>query len=134
DLAHYMSDQIYQRVTGIRGIFSTRIAYVEQVGNVYRLMLADADGARPRLLKESRPNEPILSPAWSPDGRRLAYVSFETTRPAIYVQEVATGARQQITDFEGLNGAPDWSPDGRKLAITLSKDGNPEIYTVDIAT
>lgn len=134
DLAHYMSDQIYQRITGIRGIFSTRIAYVEQMGDIYRLMMADADGARPRLLKESRAGEPILSPSWSPDGRYIAYVSFETTRPAIYVQEVATGVRQQITNFEGLNGAPAWSPDGRKLAITLSKDGNPEIYTVDVQT
>jgi TolB protein len=134
DLAHYMSDQIYQRITGIRGVFSTRIIYVEQLGEIYRLMMADADGARPRLLKESRPGEPILSPAWSPDGRYVAYVSFETSRPAIYIQEIATGTRQQITNFEGLNGAPAWSPDGRKLAITLSKDGNPEIYTVDVNT
>lgn len=134
DLAHYMSDQIYKQVTGIRGIFSTRIIYVEQIGDVYRLMLADADGARPRLLKESRPGEPILSPAWSPNGRYVAYVSFETTRPAIYVQEIATGTRRQMTNFEGLNGAPAWSPDGQKLAITLSKDGNPEIYTLDVNT
>ncbi|MEX1031877.1 MAG: Tol-Pal system protein TolB, partial [Cellvibrionaceae bacterium] len=97
DLAHYMSDQVYQQVTGIRGIFSTRIIYVEQIGEIYRLMLADADGARPRLLKESRPREPLLSPSWSPDGRYVAYVSFETTRPAIYLQEIATGVRQQMT-------------------------------------
>lgn len=134
DLAHYMSDQIYERITGIPGIFSTRIIYVEQIGDVYRLMLADADGARPRLLKESRPGEPILSPAWSPDGRYVAYVSFETTRPAIYIQEIATGVRRQMTDFGGLNGAPAWSPDGQKLAITLSKDGNPEIYTLEVDT
>jgi TolB protein len=134
DLAHYMSDQVYERITGLRGIFSTRIIYVEQIEDVYRLMLADADGARPRLLKESRPGEPILSPAWSPDGRYVAYVSFETTRPAIYSQEIATGMRRQMTAFEGLNGAPAWSPDGQKLAITLSKDGNPEIYTLDVNT
>ncbi|MGQ9427278.1 Tol-Pal system beta propeller repeat protein TolB [Gilvimarinus sp. F26214L] len=134
DLAHYMSDQIYERITGIRGIFSTSIAYVEEIDNVYRLMMADADGARPRLLKESRPGEPLLSPSWSPDGRYLAYVSFETTRPAIYIQEVATGERRQVTDFKGLNGAPAWSPDSQKLALTLSKDGNPEIYTLDINT
>lgn len=134
DLAHYMSDKVYEQITGIRGIFSTRIAYVEQIGDVYRLMLADADGARPRILKESRPNEPILSPAWSPDGRYLAYVSFETTRPAIYILDLDTGMRRQMTDFEGLNGAPAWSPDGQKLAITLSKDGNPEIYVIDVNT
>lgn len=133
-LAHYMSDQIYEQITGIRGIFSTRVIYVEQIGDIYRLMLADADGARPRLLKESRPGEPLLSPAWSPDGRNVAYVSFETARPAIYIQEIATGSRRQMTDFEGLNGAPAWSPDGQKLALTLSKDGNPEIYTLDVRT
>lgn len=134
DMAHRVSDEVYEYITNIRGIFSTRIAYVEQLDDVYRLMVADADGARPRQLFESRPDEPILSPAWSPDGKQIAYVSYETTRPAIFIQNVATGERRQMTDFRGLNGAPSWSPDGQKLAITLSKDGNPDIYILDIAS
>lgn len=134
DLAHYISDKVYEYVTNIRGVFSTKIAYVEQQGNIYNLMMADADGARPRLLLKSKPEEPLLSPSWSPDGKSIAYVSYETTRPAIYIQEIATGRRQQLTNFHGLNGAPSWSPDGQKLAITLSKDGNPDIYILDIAT
>ena len=134
DLAHYVADRVYQSITGIRGIFSTKIAYVEQVGNVFRLMQSDADGERPLMLFQSRPNEPILSPEWSPDGKRIAYVSFETSRPAIFVQDVATGQRQQMTNFQGLNNAPSWSPDGQKLAITLSKDGDEEIYIQDVAS
>ncbi len=134
DLAHYVSDKVYEYVTNIRGVFSTRIAYVEQINDVYRLMVADADGARARMLLQSKPKEPLLSPSWSPDGKKLAYVSYETSRPAIYVQDVATGTRQQMTNFRGLNGAPAWSPDGKKLAITLSKDGDPDIYIMDIAT
>jgi len=134
DLAHYAADRIYQAVTGIRGVFSTKIAYVEQVGDIFRLMQSDADGARQQVLFQSRPNEPILSPEYSPDGNRIAYVSFETSRPAIFIQDVATGQRTQMTNFSGLNNAPSWSPDGRKLAITLSKDGVEEIYIQDIAT
>lgn len=131
DMAHAVSDEVYEEITGIRGIFSTRIAYVEQLSQTqYRLMMADADGARPRMLLES--TEPLLSPVWSPDGQWIAYVSYETDRPAIYIQEIATGQRQQLTNYRGLNGAPAWSPDGQKLAITLSKDGNPEIYVLDI--
>lgn len=138
DLAHYASDQIFEKITGIRGIFSTQMVYVEafQNGNIsqdkFRLMLADADGARPRLLLESR--QPILSPSWSPNGRELAYVSYETGRPAIFRQELATQKREQMTNFKGLNGAPVWSPDGKTLALTLSKDGNPEIYTLDVSS
>lgn len=136
DLAHHISDKVYEAVTGIPGAFSTQIIYVEAFSDrqpeEFRLMQADADGARPRLLLES--NQPILSPIWSPDGRRVAYVSFETTRPAIFVQDLASGQREQLTDFEGLNGAPAWSPDGRQLALVLSKDGNPEIYTLDLQT
>jgi TolB protein len=138
DIAHHIANQVYETITGIRGIFTTRIIYVEELktpGSTKsrsRLMLADFDGARPQMLRES--SEPILSPVWSPDGRRVAYVSFETTRPAIFVQEIATGRREQVTNFRGLNGAPAWSPDGQKLAMALSKDGNPEIYVLDLVT
>lgn len=141
DIAHTISDKIYESLTGMPGAFATEIIYVEvereESGNSilderFRLMRADADGARPSLLLES--DEPILSPVWSPDGRRVAYVSFETTRPAVFVQDLATGERRQLTDFSGLNGAPAWSPDGEKLALVLSKDGNPEIYTLDVAS
>ena len=139
DIAHAISDRVYESLTGIPGAFSTEVIYVEvlrnrtqggEVNDTFRLMRADADGARATMLLES--DQPILSPVWSPDGRRVAYVSFETTRPAIFVQNLATGEREQLTDFKGLNGAPAWSPDGKKLALTLSKDGNPEIYTLDI--
>ncbi|WP_317929116.1 Tol-Pal system beta propeller repeat protein TolB [Halioxenophilus sp. WMMB6] len=138
-LAHYAADLIYEEITGIRGVFSTKIIYVEVLRDrvnpsnaTYRLMYADADGARELELLKSK--QPLLSPRWSPEGKRVAYVSFETTRPAIYVQDIATGRRQQVTNFKGLNGAPAWSPDGKKLAFVLSKDGNPEIYTLDLAT
>jgi TolB protein len=130
--AHFVSDRVYERLTGQRGIFSTRMAYVtaEQLSGradyQFRLHVADADGQRSRTILTSR--EPLLSPDWSPDGKKLAYVSFERGRPAIYIQEVATGSRYQLTNFRGLNGAPAWSPDGKKLAMTLSRDGNPEIY------
>lgn len=136
DIAHRIANRVYENITGIPGIFTTKIIYVEasKRGNRdhYRLMLADFDGARPVMLRES--SEPMLSPVWSPKGDRVAYVSFETTRPAIYIQELATGRREQITNFRGLNGAPAWSPDGRRLAMTLSKDGNPEIYVMDLVT
>ena len=134
DIAHKISDAVYEAITGIRGAFSTQILYVEAMNqnSLYRLMLADADGARPRLILESR--SPILSPSWSPNGKEIAYVSFETGRAAIFSQNLFTGERQQLTNFQGLNGAPAWSPDGSKLAMVLSKDGNPEIYVLDIAT
>lgn len=137
DLAHFISDEVYEKVTGIRGAFSTQVLYVEafQQGNAndrFRLMLADADGARPRLLLESK--HPLMSPTWSADGKRIAYVSFETGRAAIFVQELATAQRQQVTNFKGLNGAPAFSPEGDRLALVLSKDGNPELYTLHLAT
>ncbi|WP_293267865.1 Tol-Pal system beta propeller repeat protein TolB [Neptunomonas sp.] len=137
DVAHYIADQIFQQLTGIRGAFSTRVVYVtaEMLGENkyrYRLQMADSDGARPRTILESK--EPILSPTWSKDGSKLAYVSFESTRPSIYVQHLATGQRQRIQSFKGLNGAPAWSPQGDRLALVLSKDGNPEIYVLTLAT
>lgn len=137
DLAHHISDQVYEQITGIRGAFSTQVLYVEafQQGKPtdrFRLMLADSDGARPRLLLESK--HPLMSPSWSADGKRVAYVSFETGRAAVFVQELATAKREQVTNFKGLNGAPAFSPDGRQLALVLSKDGNPELYTLDLGT
>jgi TolB protein len=135
DMAHHISDKVYETITGIRGIFSTKLIYIEAFRNPqkYRLMLSDVDGFRPRLLLESR--YPLLSPVWSPNGQRVAYVSFEAdNKPAIYVQDLATGRRQQMTNFHGLNGAPAWSPDGQKLAMALSKDGNPEIYVMNVLT
>ncbi|MDR5858674.1 Tol-Pal system protein TolB [Halomonas eurihalina] len=134
--AHRISDQVFEAITDIRGAFSTRIAYVtsEGVGDnmSFKLFVADADGHNSQQALSS--DEPIMSPSWSPDGSKLAYVSFESERPAIYVQEVSSGRRVKLTSFEGLNSAPSWSPDGRKLAMALSRDGQPEIYTIDIGS
>ncbi len=136
-LAHRVADAVYEKLTGIPGAFATRLLYVSVTrvpgGNDYfRLTLADSDGARPIVLLESR--EPVLAPAWSPDGKHIAYVSFETTRPAIYRQELATGRREQLTNFKGLNSSPAWSPDGNTMAMVLSKDGSPDIYLMDLAS
>ena len=136
-IAHRVSDGVYEKLTGIRGAFATRLLYVSvtrvQGGkDYYRLTLADSDGARPIVLLESR--EPIMAPGWSPDGSEISYVSFETGRPAIYRQNLASGAREQLTNFKGLNGAPAWSPDGRSMAMVLSKDGSPDIYLLDLAS
>lgn len=135
DIAHHISDKVFETVTGIRGVFSTRIAYItatpEQGQLIYRLLVSDADGARERLMLRSK--EPIMSPSWSPDGAELVYVSFETGRPAIFRQRLVDAHREQVTNFGGLNGAPAWSPDGRSLALVLSKDGNPEIYLYSMA-
>jgi len=134
--AHYVSDKVYEAITGTRGAFSTRIAYVTAQGagdkRQFALHVADADGHNSHQILSS--DDPIMSPSWSPDGGKLAYVSFETGNSAIYVQNLATGQRVQLTDFKGINGAPVWSPDGRRLAMSLSKDGQPEIYIMDIAT
>jgi TolB protein len=136
-LAHRVSDRVYESLTGIRGAFATRLLYVAVTRvpggkDYFRLTLADSDGARPIVLLESR--EPVLAPAWSPDGKEIAYVSFESSRPAIYRQNLQTGAREQLTNFRGLNGAPAWSPDGKKMAMVLSKDGSPDIYLMDLAS
>ncbi|WP_404417805.1 Tol-Pal system beta propeller repeat protein TolB [Vreelandella aquamarina] len=133
--AHYLSDQIFEAITDIRGAFSTRIAYVTAngVGDdiQFALHVADSDGRNSQEILSS--DQPILSPAWSPDGEKLAYVSFESGRPAIYVQQVTSGQRVELTSFEGINSAPSWSPDGRRLAMSLSKDGQPEIYIMNLA-
>jgi TolB protein len=134
--AHQIADTIYEKLTGERGAFNTRIAYVTREdtpqGVVYKLQVADSDAYNPITILKSR--ESILSPAWSPDGKRLAYVSFESGRSKIYVQGVADQKRDLIADFPGINGAPAWAPDGRRLALTLSKDGNAEIYVIDLDT
>lgn len=128
--SHRVADAIYEKLTGVPGAFATRIAYVsatgEGAGLRYELVVADADGYAPITVVGSP--EPLLSPAWSPDGERLAYVSFEAGNSAIYVQEVTTGARELVSSGRGINGAPAFSPDGRWLALTLSRSGNPEIY------
>ena len=136
--AHQVADQIYEKILGVRGAFDTRIAYVTASGIgqgiEYRLMVADSDGFNPQTLVRSR--EPLLSPAWSPDGKRIAYVSFQKGSSAVYIVELATGigATEPVSSSKGINGAPAFSPDGGKLALTLSKSGNPELYVMDIAT
>ncbi|MCO4757954.1 MAG: Tol-Pal system beta propeller repeat protein TolB, partial [Oceanospirillaceae bacterium] len=135
DVAHVIADNIYEYLTGLKGAFYTRILYVtadklDADTFRYQLRMADSDGARPRTILESK--EPIMSPSWSRDARRVAYVSFESSRPAIYIQDLRTGQRQKVQSFKGLNGAPAWSPDGSKMALVLSKDGNPEIYILDL--
>jgi len=136
--AHYISDIVYEKLTGQKGAFSTRIAYITATGPAkarrYSLQVADADGYNPHEILQSK--APIMSPAWSPDGGRLAYVSFEGGHASIYVQNLATGRRELVSSRPGINGAPAWSPDGKHLAVTLSfqDDGNPEIYILDLAT
>ncbi|PIE83119.1 MAG: Tol-Pal system beta propeller repeat protein TolB [Candidatus Contendobacter odensis] len=131
-VAHYISDLIYERITGEKGVADTRIAFVAGGRGTWFLVVADADGQNPRVILRTR--QPLMSPAWSPDGRRIAYVSFEGRRPQIIVQDVYSGVRQVVSAAPGINGAPSWSPDGRRLAVTLSKDGNPAIYAIDLST
>ena len=136
DVAHQMADAIYEKILGVRGAFWTRIAYVTATGagqgSRYALMVADADGYNPQTVVRS--NEPLLSPAWSPDGRRLAYVSFERGNSSIYIQDITTGSRELVSSFRGINSGPAFSPDGRRLALTLSRSGNPEIYVMDLGS
>jgi len=126
---HKIADDIIQKILGERGVFSTRLSYVIRSGKNNRLVISDSDGenAKPALSS----NEPIISPVWSPDGRKVAYVSFESRKPVIYVHELATGRRTILSNQKGNNSAPAWSPDGRHLAIALSKDGNTQIYRIN---
>ena len=127
--AHKIADDIILKLLGERGIFSTRLSYVIKEGKRYRLVISDADGQNIRNAMNSA--EPIISPSWSPDGKKVAYVSFEDRKPVIYVHELATGRRIALSNQKGNNSAPAWSPDGRKLAISLSKDGNTQIYSIN---
>lgn len=134
--AHRISDMVFEELTGIPGVFSTRIAYVSEQRNgdarQYRLIVADADGEDARIIAES--SQPLMSPAWSADGRRLAYVSFEGSQSAIYIQTLRTGNREVASRRAGINGAPVFSPDGRRLALTLSNDGNLDVYTLELGS
>jgi TolB protein len=134
--AHRIADLIYKQLTGQRGAFNTRVAYVAAAGGPsgreYRLLIADTDGRDPQAVISS--SEPIMSPSWSPDGKRLAYVSFESGTSAIFVQNLASGERQKVSAAPGINGAPAWSPDGSRLALTLSKGGSPDIYVMDLGS
>jgi TolB protein len=129
--AHEIADYVYEKLTGDKGIFSTRIAYVTKKGSSFNLWVADADGERPQSALAS--SEPIISPAWSPDGLQLAYVSFEARKPTIYVHEVATGKRRLVANFKGSNSAPAWSPDGKTLALTLSRDGGSQLNLLNLS-
>jgi TolB protein len=127
-VAHRISDYIYEKLTGEKGVFSTRIAYVTKSGSNYRLWVADADGENAQSALSSP--EPIISPAWSPTGTQLAYVSFESRKPVVYVHDVASGRRRLVANFRGSNSAPAWSPDGNSLAVTLSRDGGSQLYLI----
>ena len=135
--SHQVSDMVFEKILGIRGAFATRIAYISVLGSLphkdYRLIVADADGENPHVVMQS--GEPLMSPAWSPDGQKLAYVSFENRMPSVYVQYLKTGERQRVSARAGVNQAPAWSPDGKKLALTLStREGNLDIYVLDLAS
>lgn len=126
--AHRIADQVYEKITGDKGVFSTRIAYVSKAGQRYQLWVADADGENARAALGSP--EPIISPSWAPGGTQLAYVSFEARKPVIYAHDVSTGKRRLLANFRGSNSAPAWSPDGKQLVATLSISGNAQIYAV----
>lgn len=126
---HAIADDIVQRLTGERGIFSTRLSYVLKNAGKFQLMISDSDGQNPREALSS--SEPIISPSWSPDGKRVAYVSFESKKPVIYVHELATGKRIVLSNEKGNNSAPSWSPDGSRLAVSLSRDNNTQVYVIN---
>lgn len=128
--AHRIADRIYEKLTGVRGVFATRIAYVVQLSKTsFELQVADADGANAQTALRSR--EPIMSPSWAPDGVRLAYVSFETAKPVVYIHALTTGERKAVANFRGSNSAPAWSPDGKMLAVALTRDGPTSIYLMN---
>ncbi len=136
-LGHQIADVVYETLTGEKGIFSTRLAFVTQVSasdgkKRFALQISDADGANPRTVLQS--TQPIMSPAWSPDGNQLAYVTFENGKSEVFVQKLQSGQRQSVASFDGINSAPAWSPDGRKLALTLSRNGNPEVYVLELSS
>jgi TolB protein len=136
-LSHHISDIVYEKLTGVRGIFSTKIAYItvqhqQGRGPLYKLEVADADGYNPKPLLVSP--EPVMSPSWSPDGRQIAYVSFEKQRAEIYISDLTTGQRRLVSKFPGINGAPSFSPDGKKLALVLSKENVAKVYVLDLAS
>jgi TolB protein len=136
-LSHHISDLVYEKLTGFPGAFSTRIAYVglrwiNGKPGEYRLEVADSDGFNPKAVLKSK--EPIMSPAWSPNGKKLAYVSFENHRSEIYIADVASGQREKVSSSPGINGAPAWSPDGTKLALVLSNENVPKIYILDLSS
>jgi len=133
--AHEISDLIYEKITGTRGAFNTRIAYVRSQrdeARKYILQVADTDGFNAQTILES--DQPLMSPSWSPTGQSLAYVSFENDRPEVFVQHLKSARRSKISGFNGINSAPSWSPNGKMLALVLSKDGNPDIYTLNTTT
>jgi len=127
--AHRIADFVYEKITGEKGVFSTQIAYVVRRAATYELQIADADGERAQYLLRS--NEPIISPVWSPDGRRIAYVSFESKKPIVYVHHVSENKRQVVASFRGSNSAPAWSPDGKTIAVVLSVEGGSQIYLIN---
>src|SRR5687767_3490286 len=127
--AHRVADFVYEKLTGEKGVFSTQIAYVVRRGATYELQIADADGERAQYLLRS--NEPIISPVWSPDGRRIAYVSFESKKPIVYVHHLEDRKRQVVASFKGSNSAPAWSPDGKTIAVVLSVEGGSQIYLLN---
>jgi TolB protein len=127
--AHKIADDIYEKLIGVRGAFATRIAYVTKAGREYRLEVADSDGEGTQIALRS--NEPIISPAWSPDGTKVAYVSFENKKPVVYVQDLVNRQRTVVANYKGSNSAPSWSPDGSKLAVALSRDGLTQVYVVN---
>ncbi len=135
-VAHHISDMIYEKLLGKKGVFSGQIAYItttrQGTQSNHKLIVADADGANAKAIATSI--EPLMSPAWSPDAKRIAYVSFEHKTASVITQTLATGQRESVAEFPGINGAPAWSPDGSKLAVTLSKDGNPDIYILDLGS
>jgi len=128
-VSHRIADQVYEKLTGDKGIFSTRIAYITKQGPKHLLWVADADGENPQAALTSQ--EPIISPSWSPSGNELAYVSFESRKPVVYVHDIASGKRRVLANFKGSNSAPAWSPDGKSLAITLSRDGGSQLFLIN---